>query len=142
MTTGRATLACLAIVGTGMLLADGAREAAWVLATGWLAFLRRVLPRVTAEPATIATGVGALLLLAAVLHLLGRSTYAPSGRDLPATWPWRWTLAAVALAVLLFAGGLSAVGLLRSTVWFAQEVAHSSAPSDSSASALLLPAEE
>jgi hypothetical protein len=109
-------------LGAVLLVVQGAPEAAWLLLVGWIAFLARVLPGVTAEPTTIATGLTALVLFTALLHLIARRSYASARPGLPSRWPWRWTIAGVAVVVLLFAGGLSAVALLRGTAWLGDMV--------------------
>jgi hypothetical protein len=94
----------------------------WLLLDGWYTCLCRVVPQVTIDPRSVWIGVIALFLFTGLLHGLGRRIYTPARPELPRAWPWRWTFGLVAFCGLLFASGLSAVGLLRSVQWLAMEL--------------------
>src|SRR5688572_10725798 len=62
------TLIALSCLGISLPI-----ELAWFFATGWVSFLRRVLPQVTVDRGGAATAVAALVLLVIGLHAFLRS---------------------------------------------------------------------
>jgi prepilin-type processing-associated H-X9-DG protein len=87
---------------------------------GWISFLGRVLPRLSADWPSIAVGLGAVVLFAAGIHALGfswqRQRTAPEGEPRPA-WRFRSTFAVVALVIILFTAGISIIGIVHQTGW-------------------------
>ncbi len=85
---------------------------------GWLAFVKDTAPRVTVNPAAVATFVVTLLLVTLGAHLFAswlRRSMRPGSRP----WELGWTLAAVALFVLAFVAGIAAVGVFHQAAWLA-----------------------
>jgi hypothetical protein len=103
---------CLFLMMAGALFAF---ETPFYLAAGWVFFLADTLPRVRVDPAAVASAALGLAALLAGLHLFLGWLYGAG--ELPRRWPWRWTLALVALVGLMFAGGLCAVGVARHAGW-------------------------
>lgn len=98
---------------------------AFTLVLGWVVYVFRVIPQTSIDWGGVATAALCLLGLVGGLHWFLRWLYGqmrkPGEPDLqPApTWKLRWTLALVALVVLMFVAGISAVGLSHQTVWLA-----------------------
>jgi hypothetical protein len=98
-------------------------EAAFQLACGWALFLYRVLPEITVDPAGVLTALVCLILLGGGLHWFMRWLYAKVRQARPAPegasphWRMRWTGMILALVVLAFVAGISAVGLTHQTAW-------------------------
>ena len=82
---------------------------------GWIFFLYRTLPRMTADWPSVFVGCLALVLFTAGVHWVGWAwrrnvAYAPR-------WKFRWSLATVAVVFLLFAAGISLVGIVHQAGW-------------------------
>jgi hypothetical protein len=103
------------LVLTGMCFLPG--EMNLHLVIGWLLFLHRVLPRITADPTSLAVGLGASVLFAGGLQLAGR--WWMGRRAKPGVWKVRWTLTVMALVVLLFGSGIAVVGIAHQVGWIA-----------------------
>jgi hypothetical protein len=86
------------------------REGTVMLFLGWIYFLFRVLPQMTVDQTALIQTAVAFVLLTAGVHVLARSWSA--GR-----WKFRWTLAGVALVVVLFAAGTAMIGAAHQVVW-------------------------
>jgi hypothetical protein len=89
-----------------------ARDLLWC----WLNYLYRTLPRVEVSPPGIVTGLVAMALAIASLHLVASTQYArfTSGTNSAACWRLRWTMTIIAAVIPLFVAGLAFVGLFRS----------------------------
>jgi prepilin-type processing-associated H-X9-DG protein len=115
-------LLCICWVGFGFLLALPL-DAAFNLAFGWVFFLARVVPQMAIDWKSIVTGVICLVALAVGLHwfLVWTAARSPHpGRAEGATVPYwrpRWTLMLLAVVVLMFVAGISAVGIGHQTGW-------------------------
>jgi hypothetical protein len=98
-------------------------EAAFYLVCGWALFLSRVVPEMSVDPSGVPIALASLLLLAVGLHLFLRWLYAkvrearPSADGVSPRWRMRWTGTILALVVLMFAAGTSAVGITHQTAW-------------------------
>jgi hypothetical protein len=104
-------------------------ELVFWLAAGWLLFLNRVSAGVTPDWTEVATGFAALAAFAVGLHLFLRWLYRAfdstssdesESSNLTATksgWAVRWTLSAVAIAVMMFVAGISVVGITHQISW-------------------------
>jgi hypothetical protein len=115
----RRTLVILYLLAA-VALASLFREEPALLLVGWLAFLGRNLRQVTVNPAGVATGIAATVLLLGLTHYLGRwwCRAASGGADAPPRrWRFRWSLAAMILLWVAFAAGFSAIGLARHIGW-------------------------
>lgn len=90
-----------------------------VLLTGWAYFLFRKIPSINVSPEAVATGVGALLLLTAGMHLLCRRFFTRHFDEVGTArnWRFRWTISLVGIIILVFTAGISAVGLAHQTLW-------------------------
>jgi prepilin-type processing-associated H-X9-DG protein len=110
-------LVCMGLIGLwpGVFL--------WNLLVGWVYFIGRVFPEIQINVAGVLTALVCLSALTGGLHLLLRWCYQQSGSASAAmepagrTWPWRWTIAILAIVVLAFVAGISAVGITHQTVW-------------------------
>ncbi|MFH5806273.1 DUF1559 domain-containing protein [Alienimonas sp. DA493] len=103
-------LTLLVLCGCGGLLELPGR-----LLFGWVSFLGRTLPRVSVNPAGVATFAVLLAGLAAVVHSLGR--WGLSGGEVGRGWGWRATAAVCGLTVGLFAAGVAATGAGHQIGW-------------------------
>jgi hypothetical protein len=95
-------------------------EEVFVLLCGWLLFLARNLPKVTVNPAAVATGIVVIALLVCVTHYVGRRWSGSGLGDAAAPrrkWRFRWTLSLLIAVFVMFAAGFSAVGLARHIGW-------------------------
>jgi hypothetical protein len=91
-----------------------------LLVVGWAQFLWRNLGQVTINPAGVATGLVAIVLLLGVTHYLGRWLFGakPGGSNAARRqWRFSWSLSAVILLVVMFIAGFSTVGLARHLGW-------------------------
>lgn len=77
------------------------------LVIGWILFLSDVLGKIRVDPWALALGFATLTLFACGLEAFGRF-----GLSAPRRWRTRWTLAIVAVPILMFVAGLCAVGIL------------------------------
>jgi hypothetical protein len=96
--------------------------AACELVLGWVFFLGRTLPRLTVNWAGVATAAVCLVAGGVGLHFFARWLYqAKAGQEeteaVARRWRPRWTVAVVAVVVLMFVAGTAAVGLTHQTVW-------------------------
>jgi hypothetical protein len=101
-------------------------EAQFRLATGWIAFLARTLPKVRIDPMAVAIGVICLACLAVGGHLFLSWLYSATGPQntpyqthAPRRWRIRWTAYIVTILVTAFAAGISGVGVLHQMAWIA-----------------------
>lgn len=82
---------------------------------GWIPFLLHTLPRMKVDWPSVGVGCVALVLFTGGVHVAGclwrRRT--PDGPS----WRFRWSLAAVAGIFLLFAAGISIVGIVHQAGW-------------------------
>jgi hypothetical protein len=97
-------------------------EGALALYFGWIVYLYRVLPRVNLNLPTLVLGTVALIIFAIGIHAggrrwAGRAYSSPNG----AVRHWRigWTVSAVASLLVLFAAGISVVGIVHQLSWLA-----------------------
>jgi hypothetical protein len=90
---------------------------------GWALFLVRVLPQVRIDWPSTLTAAVCLAVLAVGLHLFLRWLYTQVQRtrltkgDPVPRWQPRWTAMILALVVLMFVAGISAVGITHQTTW-------------------------
>jgi prepilin-type processing-associated H-X9-DG protein len=84
---------------------------------GWPFYLARVVPQIEPHPAEVALAAGSLLVVVFGTHRLCRWLYAATNP--PAVWPWRWTLRAVGVVVLMFVCGTAMVGVTHQLGWLA-----------------------
>jgi hypothetical protein len=111
---GFLVLSCIGVPGT---------EVVWTLAAGWVAYLKRVVPKVTVRWDLVASTAAYLVALVVGAHLLlgwlHRETR-NADATAPAPWKWRWTLGATAVVLLMFVCGIAMVGIVHQTVWLAR----------------------
>ena len=101
-----------------VVLAAVWREEPRLLLLGWAAFLGQNLGKVTVNPAGVATGIAATVLLLGLTQYLGRWWCSAAAGDVPRRrWRFRWSLAATILLLVAFAAGFSAIGLARHVGW-------------------------
>ena len=89
-------------------------EGAFTIVLGWIPFLGRVLPEAEPDGPSVLVGALALILFGGCVHWLGRSRVSAVRR-----WRMRWTVAVVLGVVLLFAAGVSIVGISHQVAWLA-----------------------
>ncbi len=101
--------------GLGFLL-----QIPFVLLFGWILFIPDVIGGCSVEPAALVAGSVAAILFFTVAHFLLRSLYRRTQADNALIRPWRlrWTLAASAIAIFLFAAGISLLVIIHETGWF------------------------
>jgi Protein of unknown function (DUF1559) len=109
----RISLGCLTFLVLALCLAPFEVPRAIIL--GWLLFLLRTLPRMTVDWPSVFVGCLALVLFTLGIHGAGRAWRRTAG-DAP-RWKIRWSLAAVAVVFLLFAAGISLVGIVHQASW-------------------------
>jgi hypothetical protein len=98
-----------------LVVVAGPFELPRALVLGWLFFLYRTLPRMTVDWPSVLVGCAALLLFTVGVHAAGRTWLRHS-----VAWPrWklRWSITTVAVVVLLFAAGISVVGIVHQVGW-------------------------
>jgi prepilin-type processing-associated H-X9-DG protein len=104
-------------------LFPGPIQFAFSLAFGWIGYLRRVLPKVHFPWPGAATALTCLFGVVFLGHTFARWLWGGAAPD-PATtirppWRMRWTLAAVAVTVLMFTAGIAATGISHQSAWLA-----------------------
>jgi hypothetical protein len=92
---------------------------------GGVRFVASNLPRMSADGTAVALGGAAAVLFVGLAHWLFRSFAArPLEPAQPMVrWKWRWTLAVLAVVILMFSGGISLVGLTHQAIWAANSPA-------------------
>lgn len=95
------------------------------LVAGWTMYLARVVPSVRANWPGVATAAACLLGVVLLGHYVAQWLWhaVPAEGDDVATlrtWRMRWTLAGVAIVVLMFAAGIGATGMGHQTAWLAR----------------------
>jgi hypothetical protein len=100
--------------------------AAVLVLFGWMRFLVDNVPRMTFDPPAVAIGLAAMVLFVVLAHFTLRSFSAgraaatePAATPRTAKWKWRWTLAILAVVLLMFVAGTAMVGLAHQAVWLA-----------------------
>lgn len=99
---------------------------AFSIVFGWIDFVAQTLPRVQPDAASIVTFLLCFGAFYGLVHFFGGMLYTHITTQRGETKPWRakWSAAIVSACVLLFAAGMSGVGLFYST----QQVAQSKEP--------------
>ena len=100
-------------VGIGAMSATG--EAIVDLLFGWYSFLNRVLPLFTYDSSALVVAGAALILFTIGLHLVARKITRGANGEEPQRW--RTTFAVVAGLFVLFAAGISLVGITHQGMW-------------------------
>lgn len=95
---------------------------ATVAVLGWISFIAQTLPRVRPDAASIATFLLCFGAFYGLVHFFGGMIYTHITSQRGEAKPWRakWSGAIVCACVLLFAAGMSGVGLFYSTQQIAQ----------------------
>jgi hypothetical protein len=104
---------------TAMLLTF---EGAIALFFGWIIFLWQVVPGVSVNWPTLLLGIGALVVFAVSLHLAGRSIlwrFTKEAKTNSRNWRGSWTISLIAAVLVLFAAGISLVGVVHQVSWLA-----------------------
>jgi len=128
MRSGRITLiellVIIGIIGVLISLCGGASfvlQFAFTLAAGWIFYLIRVVPQLSLNWSGFLTS---LICLTAItfglqwfLSWFYKQTQAKSGNPTPRDWSWSWTLKILAVVVLMFVAGISAIGVTHQTAW-------------------------
>lgn len=95
-------------------------ELARALLLGWVLFLWRVVPRIEMNWGSVVLGLVAAALFAAGFHWMVVSWYGQESAEQTTSgrpWKLRWSLLTVAAIFLLFAIGISLVGIVHQTSW-------------------------
>jgi hypothetical protein len=107
MRIGIILLTAAALIGLGVL-----SDAVAVLLVGWFTFLQRNLPLVTVNASGVLSGLVVIGLTLVLVHIVAGT------RRVPATlWRFRYSLYVLLAIVLMFAVGLSTIGLARHVGW-------------------------
>ena len=92
-----------------------------VLATGWLKFVSRTLPRISWNSDLIAMAVLCCVVILGLahgfLHWITKSIASARGKNW--TWPWKWTWCGLLGIFLLFLIGMSVGGAVHQVGWMA-----------------------
>jgi prepilin-type processing-associated H-X9-DG protein len=99
-----------------LFIVPATRGVTAALLFGWVAFLARVLPRMTVDVGTVVVGLAALVLFTAGVHVATRSWWR-GATSVP--WRLRWSVTAVAVVVLLFTAGVALVAAIHQVGWLA-----------------------
>ncbi len=96
------------------------------LAFGWIKFLAEVLPNITIQPIMILSGIGAIFILTLGVHqflVWFYKNYQTAPQDELPLHPWRirWTLASVAIFMLMFLTSIAMTGVIHQVTWLAHE---------------------
>ena len=97
-------------------------EPPFVLLFGWVSFLFRTLPQVAIDWSAVAGAAVCIALLAFGGHGFLSWLYREmrnTGAAAPGRWKKRWTLAGLAIVVLMFVSGIAATGITHQTAWLA-----------------------
>ena len=95
------------LLATVLLAAFAGAQVAYALLFGWVAFLGRVVPRMTPDGPALAVAAIAFGLFALGVHWLGRAALGTQ------RWRVRWALAATAAVVVAFTAGICLTPLAR-----------------------------
>lgn len=86
---------------------------------GWIVYLICVIPQITVNYASVATGLIAFVLAVAGLHRL-LSVLAAANETRP-PWRWRWTVCIALMIPVMFGISVAAAGLVHQTIWLMRE---------------------
>ena len=96
------------------------------LALGWTAYLWRTLPEVRVSFEPLLTGLAALVLAVWLGHRFTQWFIGSTGENVP-KWPFRSTIAATALLLILFAAAVAMTGIVHQSGWlFREDIVESS----------------
>ena len=109
MTIPPLVVSIFAMSATGEAIVD--------LLFGWYSFLDRVLPLVTYDPSALVVAGAALILFTVGSHLVARKITHGANGETSQRWRWRTTFATVAGLFVLFAAGISLVGITHQGMW-------------------------
>jgi hypothetical protein len=86
---------------------------------GWIPFLARVVPRMSVDWPSATVGMVAVGLFAAGVHGMGYTWRKPRSEEAVGVprWRVRWTISIVTLVLVLFAAGISIIGIVHQTGW-------------------------
>lgn len=90
------------------------------LAFGWIGFLSRVLPDVTIRWDGLVIFLGGLAAAAILAHFLLSGLFRELKSRMPVTqarWRVRWTIVLLSSVILMFAAGISMVGITHQAAW-------------------------
>jgi hypothetical protein len=91
-------------------------EVPFRLATGWVAHLRGVVPKVEVNGPGVGLFLIALPMTALLAHSCAKWLWSGMGPSRP-QWRWKWTLMGLTVLVLMFAAGIGATGVVHQTAW-------------------------
>lgn len=116
----------LALVALAPLTGSTKAQVTFTLFFGWIEFVCTVLPEVHIRWDGVLLAGTAFALFLAVSHYLAcwlyRELRASGAKDsVPRNWRFRWTLSLSAVLILLFAAGISLVGVTHQTIWLTTE---------------------
>ena len=85
---------------------------------GWITYLIRVIPQITVNYASVATGLVAFALVVALLHRLLSGLATNETRP---TWRWHWSVCIAFMITVMFGVSVAAAGLVHQTTWLMRE---------------------
>lgn len=116
----------VAVVAILILCAGGAWpiQTGFAILFGWVRFLYRTLPRTTVDWPTVVMSLVAVAVLIGGVHAFARSVYAPReptefDASPPRKWRPHWSLYGVIMLCVVFASGVSLVGVVHQIAWMA-----------------------
>ncbi|WP_437224001.1 DUF1559 domain-containing protein [Planctomicrobium sp. SH661] len=86
----------------------------WHLAVGWVSFLFSNLSRMKFSGSSVVSAAVLVSLLLVGLQLFLRRLVVNTTLK---RWPWRWTASILGMVILMFAAGISAVGIVHQLGW-------------------------
>ena len=106
-------------VGVLLLAVSAPFDVPFALLFGWAPFLFRTVGRIAVDGPSVAVGGLALVLFTIGLHWAGHAWRRQRGtpESAPSAWKLRYSLALVAALVVLFAAGISVIGITHQAVW-------------------------
>ena len=90
-------------------------EMVFRLVVGWFRFLKNIVPKIGVSGDGVAMLAVCLVLAGAIGHGFCRWLWRSTGHEVP--WRPRWTIAGLAVVVLMFAAGMAFTGVAHQTGW-------------------------
>lgn len=97
-------------------------EGSIAVLVGWIPFLARVIPRMSVEWSSATVGLVAIFLFAVGVHGMGYAWRKPRSEEAVGAprWRLRWTISIVTIVLILFAAGISIIGIVHQTSWLSR----------------------
>lgn len=111
----------LCILLLPMLVGRGWYEVGLALLAGWIGFLQRTLPRITANYDLLAMTALCVVLICGLGHVLAAwlTRAIAAARGVQWRWPWKWTWCGLSGMAVLFLVGMAIAGMCHQLGWIA-----------------------